>query len=190
MYNEIIASKLSNLTYLGTLKNSNVTAMSKKNEFGDIVKFYAQITKENIIQKISFKATGCSTFLAMCSYFCELIEGKSIEKALKINENDLSKITELDSSRVHVYPIILDTFNLLVKKYKKGLEKGIITPIDESNADSKSKHSNPEDNINKKSSKKIKKEEKQAIEEKQTSHLMALREKISNKEKHDKDSKK
>ena len=33
-------------------------------------------------------------------------------------------------------------------------------------------------------------EQKQAIEEKQTSHLMALREKISNKEKHDKDSKK
>ena len=88
MYNEIIASRLSNLTYLGALKNSNVTAITKNNKFGDIVKFFAQINTENVLQKISFKATGCSSFLVMCSYFWEIIEGKTIDKALKISEKE------------------------------------------------------------------------------------------------------
>lgn len=130
MYNEIIINRLNNLTYLSALKNSNATAITKKNPYGDIVKFYAQINKNNVIQAISFKASGCSYFIALSSYFCELVEGKTIDEALKIKEKDLIAFAELDESKHHIYPIILNTFALLVKKYRKGLETGKIVPCE------------------------------------------------------------
>lgn len=130
MYNEKIISRLNNLTYLGTLKNANVTMLSKPNDFSDVVKFFAQINTNNVIQKITFKASGCTTFMAMCSFFCEMIENKSIEDALKITKENFEQIIILPEIRTHVYSIILNTFALLIKKYRKGIEKGVIIPCE------------------------------------------------------------
>lgn len=157
MYNEIILSKLNNLKYLSALKNSNVTATSKKNKYNDIVKFYAQINKEDVIQKISYKATGCTYFLVFCDYFCELAEGKNLKSALKINGEKLETLIELTESRKHVVDIIVNTFALLVKKYRNGVEKGLIIPCDEDIVKSKN---------TKKSESKLEKVEKKTDKEK------------------------
>ncbi len=130
MYNQDVIDRLNNLTNLYALKNANAKVISKKNEFGDVVKFFAQINTENVIQRITYKASGCTTFMALCSYFCEIVEGKTIEKALKINENDLEKFSKLEDSKKHVYKIILDTFALLIKKYRVGVQKGKIVPCE------------------------------------------------------------
>lgn len=130
MYNQKIIDRINNLTYLKALKNSNASAITKKNPYGDIVKFYAQINKNDVIQAISFKCTGCSYFTALCSYFCELAEGKTVTDALKIKEKDLVAFAKLDESRHHIYPLILGTFALLVKRYRKGVESGKIVPCE------------------------------------------------------------
>lgn len=140
MYNQDVIDRLNDLKYLFSLKKANVSAISKKNNYGDMVKFFAQINNDDIIQKISYKASGCTTFLALCSYFCEIVEGKSIEEALNINEEDLSKFTKLDDSKVHVYSIILDTFQLLIKKYQKGIKKGTIKPCENLKSESQNLH--------------------------------------------------
>lgn len=176
MFNEIIVNRFANLKYLSPLKKSNVSIMSKNNQFGDIVKFFAQVNSDNIIQKITFKATGCSTFLVLCDYFCELVEGKSIDNALEITDKDLSSFATIDKSKEHVYPIILDTFKLLIKKYKKGVEKNNIVPIPIEN----DKSSESVDKLTESKSDSI------TIEEKKTSHLMALRQKINHKENNEK----
>lgn len=149
MYNQIIIDRLRNLNNLYALKKANVTIMSKKNEFGDMVKFFAQINTDNVIQKFSYKATGCTTFVALCSYFCELVEGKSIEKASKINADDLKSFCDLDESKTHAYKIILDTFALLIKKYKKGIQSGKIIPCEiiENNQKTETKNKVKKDNL-------------------------------------------
>ena len=130
MYSEKVLSHLNELKYLSAIKNSNVSIVSKKNAFADTVKFFAQINKDNVIQKISYKATGCTHFLVYCDYFCSLVEGLTIKKALKININDLENLSKLNESKVHVADIILNTFALLIKKYQKGVQKGEIIPAD------------------------------------------------------------
>ncbi len=130
MYNQDVIDRLNNLTNLYALKNANIKVISKKNEFGDVVKFFAQINSENVIQRITYKASGCTTFVALCSYFCEIVEGNTISKATKIDENDLMKFSKLDDSKTHVYKIILDTFALLIKKYNDGIKKGKIKPCE------------------------------------------------------------
>ena len=130
MYNEKILLQLNQLQYLQTVKKCNVNAMSKKNPFGDMIKFYAQISKDDVIQKISYKASGCTHFLVFGNYFCSLVEGKTIKDALKIDITDLETLDKLDDSKKHVVDIILNTFALLVKKYRKGIESGTIKPVD------------------------------------------------------------
>lgn len=137
MYSDIILNRLNNLTYLKPLKGSNITATSKKNNYNDIVKFYAKIDTNEVIQSITFKATGCTYFLVFCDYFCSIVEGITIKEALKVDNKKLYTLMELTDSKNHVIEIILATFQLLVKKYRKGLEKGTITAIDENSVASK-----------------------------------------------------
>lgn len=128
MSKEIVLDRLNNLKYLRPLKNANISIISKNNVYGDVVKFFAQINTEEVIQKISFKATGCSYFIAFCDYYCQLVEGKNLKKVEKITIEDLEKFVKLDKSRIHVAEIILSTMTALIKKYKKGVSKGSITP--------------------------------------------------------------
>lgn len=130
MYNEKILSQLQALNFLHVTKNSNVSAMAKKNEFGDAVKFYAQIDKNEVVNKISYKATGCTYFVVFCNHFCELVQGKTIEEGLKINIEQLEQFVELDENRRHVAEIIIHTFELLAKKFRKGVQSGKIIPVD------------------------------------------------------------
>lgn len=155
MTNNSIISRIENMQYLGRLKGHNVSAITKKREFHDVVKFYAQINTENRVQKISFQATGCSAFMAMCSYFCEVVEGMKVSSALKVAKEDLEKVANVTLSNDHVYPIIFDTFALLIKKYNKGVSDGSITPLevsnDSNNSDKKESKIKRDDNKSKKS---------------------------------------
>jgi len=131
MYNEKILSQLQELNFLHVTKKSNVSAMAKKNTFGDTVKFYAQIDKNEVVRKISYKASGCTYFVVFCNHFCELVQGRTIDEALKVNVEQLNQFVELDDNRVHVADIIIHTFALLAKKYRKGVQSGKIVPVDE-----------------------------------------------------------
>ena len=133
MFNDAVISRLKDIKFIGTIKNSTITIMSKKNDFDDIVKFYFQIDASDNIIKVSFKAKGCTAFMVACSYFCENIENKSLAEALKITDLDLNDILQFDESKKHVYDIILSTFALLVKKYRKCIEKGTIVPFNTNN---------------------------------------------------------
>lgn len=128
MYNEKILNQLDNLKYLGALKGSNISVVSKPNEFSDTVKFYAQINTDDVIQKITYRASGCTHFLVFCNYFCSLVEGKTVKSALNVKSEKLESFVELDESKLHIIPIILDAFALLIKRYRKGVERGKIEP--------------------------------------------------------------
>ena len=143
MYNEKILNQLDNLKYLGASKCSNITIVSKPNEYNDAVKFYAQINKDDIIQKISYRASGCTHFLVFCNYFCSLVDGKNIKSALNVNSEKLNRFVELDESKEHIISIILDTFALLIKKYRKGVEKGKIEPCESEIQDSDAPKTRP-----------------------------------------------
>ncbi len=130
MYSDKILEQLDNLKYLGPLKGSNISVVSKPNEFGDAVKFYAQINKEDVIQKITYRASGCTHFLVFCNYFCSLVEGKTVKAALNVKAEKLENFVELDESKTHIISIILNTFALMIKRYRKGIDNGKIEPCE------------------------------------------------------------
>ena len=57
---------------------------------GDIVRLFVKI-KDNKIQKATFKTFGCRAAIATSSVLTEMVTGKSLEDALKLDKNDMSK---------------------------------------------------------------------------------------------------
>jgi len=202
---EQVISRIKDLKYLGRIKNFNISAVTKNKEFNDVVKFYAQITSDNKIEKISFQVSGCTKFMAVCSYFCEMIEGMKVASALKLTVDDIKKVIDVNSVNDHEYIVVIETFALLIKKYNKGVSKGIVQPVEvektskpdnETNETSaketkvstkeKTKKATKKEDKKEKRSKKTK-EKKSSAKEIQKEHLSSLQEKIKQKESHDKE---
>src|SRR5690349_150411 len=57
---------------------------------GDIVRLFLKI-KDNKIQKASFKTFGCRAAIATSSVLTEMVPGKTLEEALTLDKNDMSK---------------------------------------------------------------------------------------------------
>ena len=68
---------------------------------GDIVRLYVKI-KDNKIQKATFKTFGCRAAIATSSILTEMVTGKSLDDALKLNKNDMVKaLGELPPLKQH-----------------------------------------------------------------------------------------
>ena len=57
---------------------------------GDIVRLFLKI-KDDRIQKATFKTFGCRAAIATSSILTEMIKGRTLEEALKLDKNDMMK---------------------------------------------------------------------------------------------------
>ena len=57
--------------------------------------------KDSVIQESKFKAFGCGSAIASSSIITELIQGKNIDDALKINNTDIAKLLDLPPIKMH-----------------------------------------------------------------------------------------
>ena len=68
---------------------------------GDIVRLFIKI-KNNRIQQATFKTFGCRASIATSSILTEMVKGKSLEDALKLNKEDMVKaLGELPPLKQH-----------------------------------------------------------------------------------------
>ena len=68
---------------------------------GDIVRLFLKI-KDNRIQKATFKTFGCRAAIATSSILTEMIKGKTLEEALKLNKDDIVRaLGELPPLKQH-----------------------------------------------------------------------------------------
>ena len=59
---------------------------------GDQVEVYLKLNKENKVENLTFKGSGCAISIASTSIMTELVKGKSIEKAKKLVVDFLNMI--------------------------------------------------------------------------------------------------
>ncbi len=85
MFNERIMKRFTNPKYAGGLRGANGTGKSGDSECGDLIKIYILVNDENIITEAKFKAYGGVCTIAACDIACGLIEGRSLEAALRTN---------------------------------------------------------------------------------------------------------
>ncbi len=86
---------------------------------GDSVKIYIKI-EGNKIKKIGFEGSGCALSMASASLMTEMVEGESLDEALKINEKDLMNelgIKELGPNRIKCVALPIKVLKMAIISY-------------------------------------------------------------------------
>ncbi len=86
---------------------------------GDNVKIYIKI-EGNKIKKIGFEGTGCALSMASASLMTEMVDGESLDNALKISEKDLMNelgIKELGPNRIKCVALPVKVLKMAIISY-------------------------------------------------------------------------
>ncbi len=97
---------------------------------GDIMMLYIKVSqnkkKQEIIKDIRFETLGCVAAIATSSAITDMVKGKSIDEALKINKDKIIKLLGgLPQSKIHCSILAVDALSEAVYNYLKRSKKQI-----------------------------------------------------------------
>lgn len=119
MYNEKAMDHFSNPRNVGEIPDADGVGTVGNPVCGDIMKIYIKV-KDNIIEDIKFKTFGCGAAIATSSMVTEMVKGKSIDEALKINNKQVAEaLGGLPPIKMHCSNLAADALHEAIKDYKK-----------------------------------------------------------------------
>lgn len=87
---------------------------------GDVAKLSIRVNPEtDIIEEVLFKGFGCGSLIASMSLTTEMIKGKSIDEAEKINNSDIVKELNLPPVKIHCSVLSADVVQAAIADYKR-----------------------------------------------------------------------
>jgi len=124
MFNQKIMQKFANPRYAGGLRGANGTGKSGNEECGDVVKIYLLITDEGVIKEAKFKAYGGVCTIAACECACDLIEGRSLEAAMRTTYYQiLEEMGDMPEDRLYTISLAEQAIKDAIEDYYKKKEK-------------------------------------------------------------------
>ncbi len=103
----------------GTIKNADAVGEAGNAACGDVMKIYLNIEK-NKIKDIKFETLGCAAAIAVSSSLTDIAKGKTLEKALKLEKDDIVKaLGGLPAPKIHCSMLGIDALKKAIKKYLK-----------------------------------------------------------------------
>jgi len=104
---------------VGMIKKPDAIGKIENDKCGDVMKVYLKI-KDNKIKDIKFQTLGCPAAIAASDVLCDLVKGKTLEQAEKINEKIITKkLGGLPLVKRHCSVLGAKTLKDAIKKYKK-----------------------------------------------------------------------
>ncbi len=106
--------------YMGHIENADQVSQ-KIGSCGDIMKIYLKIGENEIIDDVRYEITGCAGAISAAMAAVELIKGKTLDDALKINDGDVFKVLEnIPEKKHHCIQLAVKTMHLGVEELKSG----------------------------------------------------------------------
>jgi len=107
---------------MGEIKNADAIGHHGSITCGDVLKLFLKI-KNNVITDVKFKTFGCGSAIASSSVLTEMIKGKTIEEALKIESKDIvEKLKCLPMAKMHCSVMGREALHDAIDKYKQKKE--------------------------------------------------------------------
>lgn len=105
----------------GKIKNASGIGDTKNLRCGDIMNMYIKVEK-NVITDIKFETMGCGHAIAISDIMCELVKGKTIARALKIDYKDIIKeLGQIPPAKVHCSYLAKSALKAAVENYRKNV---------------------------------------------------------------------
>jgi nitrogen fixation NifU-like protein len=126
MYSEKVMEHFNNPRNVGELTDADGVGEVGNAKCGDIMKIYLVI-EDGVIKDASFKTFGCGAAVATSSMATELIKGLTIEEALNLTNQDVTKALDgLPAEKVHCSVLAEQGIKMAISDY---YEKQDIDPI-------------------------------------------------------------
>lgn len=125
-YSKEVLKHFTHPKYFGKIKNADGVGKVGNPACGDVMELYLKIdSKTKKIKDVKFHTTGCAAAIASSDMACEVIKGKTIEKALNIGYKDIVKgLGDLPPVKVHCSVLATQALKAAVENYNKN-NKGL-----------------------------------------------------------------
>jgi len=115
-YSKKVLEHFRNPHNYGKIKNPSAVGEVGNIVCGDVMYLYIKVTKnkkgQEIIEDIKFETYGCAAAIATSSAVTDLVKGKTVEEALKVNKDDVIKTLQgLPSIKIHCSLLAVDALS-------------------------------------------------------------------------------
>ena len=125
-YSEKVIDHYKEPRNVGSLDKSDAnvgTGLVGAPECGDVMKLQIQVNPEtNEIVDAKFKTFGCGSAIASSSLATEWVKGKSIDKAMSIQNTEIVKELSLPPVKIHCSVLAEDAIKAAISDYKSRKE--------------------------------------------------------------------
>ena len=120
MYNEKVVEIFTNPKNVDELKDANAIGQVGNPACGDIMKLYLKINDKGIIEDAKFQTFGCAAAIVSSSVATEMIKGKTVEEALKLeNQEILDYLGGLPAHKIHCSVLAKEAIEDAIDNYNK-----------------------------------------------------------------------
>lgn len=103
----------------GKIKNASGIGDTQNLRCGDVMKLYIKVEK-SVITDIKFETMGCGHAISISDIMCDLVKGKTITQALKVDYNDIiKKLGQIPPAKVHCSYLAKSALKAAIEDYKK-----------------------------------------------------------------------
>jgi nitrogen fixation NifU-like protein len=88
-------------------------------ECGDVMKLQLKINADGVIEDAKFKTFGCGSAIASSSLATELVKGKTLEEALKLQNTDIVEELALPPVKIHCSVLAEDAIKAAIADYRQ-----------------------------------------------------------------------
>lgn len=119
MYNDKVLEIFANPKNVGEITNANGVGVVGNQVCGDIMKLYLKINDDEVIEDAKFKTFGCAAAIVSSSIATEMIKGKTIQQALKLENQEIVKlIGGLPTQKIHCSVLAKEAIEKAINNYK------------------------------------------------------------------------
>jgi nitrogen fixation protein NifU and related proteins len=116
MYSPELLDHFQNPRNVGDVETPDVSAQMENPVCGDVLKLTAKLAGKQIAD-IRFRAKGCVPAMACGSAITELIKGKTVEEARRLNREELVRaVGGLPEASGHAAQLAMDTLKALLRR--------------------------------------------------------------------------
>ncbi len=124
VYGPKVIEHFTNPRNVGEIKDADGVGKAANDVDGDVVVIYVKM-KDDTIEDISFQTFGCVAAIASSSLFTEMVKGKHIAEALKIDKQEVANAFEqgMPASKVKCSILAPEALREALDDYRQRREK-------------------------------------------------------------------
>ncbi|HXK32170.1 MAG TPA: iron-sulfur cluster assembly scaffold protein [Candidatus Paceibacterota bacterium] len=120
-YSKEVIKRFTHPKNFGEIKNADAVGQVGNPRCGDIMKLYIKVEKEKgkeIIKDIKFHTLGCAAAIATSDMACDLVRGKTLKEAQKIDYRKIIKaLGDLPLIKIHCSVLAREGLKAALKDY-------------------------------------------------------------------------